>query len=337
MNSRKYETTVGIFVIASLLALLVMVIIIARQEGLFQNYVPYQALFKNVSGLKPGSEVHLAGVTVGNVKDITIRPEGTTVVAFNVMQKYSDRVRADSQASIGYMGLLGEKSLDLSAGSLNQPAIPPDGWVASVEPLDITQLLAKAGPSLENLQKILSNLATLTESLVGKEGGLSKTVDQVQDIVTKINRGQGTVGLIVNDPKLYRETTAAVASARKVFIDIEQGRGALGALIKDPKFKAQMEQALGNLEATSGNLSKSSVDLKEALARLPEISKKLDDFMTDLKKAGKGLPGLVTTGESAAGDAGKAARAVQKSWLFRRNVTQPQEHTIRMDGEAGKK
>ena len=148
MISRRYETTVGIFVIASLVALLVMVIIIARQEGLFQEYMQYRAIFKNVSGLKAGSEVHLAGVTVGNVKDITISPEGSTLVTFNVMLKYSDRVRADSQASIGYMGLLGEKSLDLTAGSLNQPTIPPEGWVASVEPLDITQMLANAGPGL---------------------------------------------------------------------------------------------------------------------------------------------------------------------------------------------
>ena len=128
----------------------------------------YKAIFKNVSGLKPGSEVHLAGVTVGNVKEITISPEGSTLVTFHVIKKYSDRVRADSQASIGFMGLLGEKSLDLSAGSLSQPPIPPEGWVAAVEPLDITQMLAKAGPSLENLQKILDNLANLSESLVGQ-------------------------------------------------------------------------------------------------------------------------------------------------------------------------
>ena len=94
MISRRYETIVGIFVVASLVVLLIMVLIIARQEGLFQQYVEYQAIFKNVSGLKAGSEVHLAGVTVGNVKEITISPDGNTVVTFNVIKKYSDRVRA---------------------------------------------------------------------------------------------------------------------------------------------------------------------------------------------------------------------------------------------------
>jgi len=334
--SRKYETIVGLFVVASLVALLIMVLIIARQEGLFQEYVEYRAIFRNVSGLKVGSEVHLAGVTVGNVKDITISPEGSTLVTFQVIQKYRDRVRADSQASIGFMGLLGEKSLDLTAGSLNQPPIPSEGWVASVEPLDITQMLAKAGPSLENLQKILDNIASLTGSLVGKEGGLTKTIDELQEIMKKINTGKGSLGLMVNDPKLYQETTQTITSARKLITDLEQSKGALGTLVNDPKFKAQVEQTMTDIQATFGNLNKSSADFKEAMVRLPEISKKLDDFMTDLKKAGKGLPGLVTSGETAASDFDKTTKAVQKSWLFRRNVPQPKEHTIRMDAEAGK-
>ncbi|MFI5355311.1 MAG: MlaD family protein, partial [Desulfobaccales bacterium] len=194
MISRRYETIVGLFVVASLVALLIMVIIIARQEGLFQEYVEYRAIFKNVSGLKVGSEVHLAGVTVGNVKDITISREGSTLVTFNVIKKYSDRLRADSQASIGFMGLLGEKSLDLTAGSISQPPIPPEGWIASVEPLDITQMLAKAGPGLEDLQKILHNLADVTSGL-GKPGSdFSKIMDQVRQIVTKVNEGKGTLG-----------------------------------------------------------------------------------------------------------------------------------------------
>jgi phospholipid/cholesterol/gamma-HCH transport system substrate-binding protein len=337
MISRRYETIVGVFVVGSLLALLIMVLVIARQEGLFQEYVEYRAIFRNVSGLKVGSEVHLAGVTVGNVKDITISREGSTLVTFQVIKKYSDRVRADSQASIGFMGLLGEKSLDLTAGSPNQFPIPAEGWVAATEPIDITQMLAKAGPGLENLQKILDNVATLTGSLVGKEGGLTKTIDELQEIMKKINSGKGSLGLLVNDPKLYQETTQTLTSARKVFADLEQGKGTVGALINDPKIKAQVEKTITGLETTTANLSKSSAAFQEALVRLPEIAKKLDDFMTDLKKAGKGLPGLVTTGESAFSDVDNTSKALQKSWLLRRNVTQPKEHTIRMDGEAGKK
>ena len=84
---------------------------------------------------------------------------------------------------------------------------------------------------------------------------------------------------------------------RKFVGDLEKGKGAIGTLINDPKFKAQAED-YGKPRGHLANLSKSSADLKEATVRLPEISKKLDEFLTDLKKAGKGLPGLVTSGET---------------------------------------
>ena len=107
------------------------------------------------------------------------------------------------------MGLLGEKSLDLTAGSPIKPPIPPEGMVASVEPLDITQMLAKAGPSLEDLQKILHNLATFTDSLAEQGRGFEENFRcKSRQIVTKINAGKGSLGLLVNDPKLYQETTA---------------------------------------------------------------------------------------------------------------------------------
>jgi phospholipid/cholesterol/gamma-HCH transport system substrate-binding protein len=324
MISRKYryETIVGFFVLVSLTALFIMVLIIARQEGLFQSYVEYQSTFKNVSGLKPGSEVHLAGVAVGSVKDISIEPTGNTKVTFNVISRYSHQIREDSQASIGFMGLLGDKSLDLSAGSPGKAVIPPKGQVVSIEPLDMTQLLAKMGPTLENLQKLLDNLAKISDTLVSKEGGMRKTFDQLDEIVSKVNQGQGTLGLFVNDPKLYHEGTATMSSARKIFGDLENGKGALGTLLHDQKFKAQMEQAMGNING--------------GLSRLPEISKKLDEFMTRLDQAGKGLPDLVTSGDTMINDVDRTTKAIQKSWLFRRNMPQPQEHTIRLDSQTGK-
>ncbi|MGA7562464.1 MAG: MlaD family protein [Desulfobaccales bacterium] len=324
MISRKYryETIVGFFVVVSLMALFIMLLIIARQEGLFRSYVMYYTDFKDVGGLKPGSEVHLAGVTVGSVESLSIGPGGLCKVTFTVVKKYSHQIRKDSQASIGFVGMLGDKSLDLAVGSPGEPVISPNGEVASIEPLDWTKLMARMGPSLEDLHTILKNLATISKAMAGKQGGISNIVDQLQEITSKVNKGQGTLGQMVNNPKLYHETTATMSSARKMFGDLENGKGALGTLLHDQKFKAQMEQAMGNING--------------GLSRLPEISKKLDEFMTRLDQAGKGLPDLVTSGDTMINDVDRTTKAIQKSWLFRRNMPQPQEHTIRLDAQTGK-
>jgi phospholipid/cholesterol/gamma-HCH transport system substrate-binding protein len=335
MISRKYETIVGIFVVASLLALLAMVIIVARQEGLFQEYVQYRAIFKNVSGLKTGSEVHLSGVTVGNVLNTAINPEGNIVVTFQVIKKYSDRIRKDSTATIGFMGLLGEKSLDLTPGSLGKPAIPPEGLVASIEPLDITQILAKAAPSLQDLQKVLNNLVSLTQGMSKPGSDFSHIMKNLREIVTKINQGKGSLGQFINNPRLYRETTQTIASANKILTGIDQN--IFGALkVGSPEFKKQVAQTSENLQNAIARASEASSSLQEAAVRLPSMLKKLDSFLTNLDKAGKSLPGLVTQGETALGNFNSTAKALQKSWLLRRYVPQPEEHTIRMDAEPGK-
>jgi phospholipid/cholesterol/gamma-HCH transport system substrate-binding protein len=336
MITRKYETIVGLFVVASLAALLAMVVIVAQQEGLFQEYVTYRTIFKNVSGLKAGSEVHLAGVTVGNVLGTAINADGNIVVTFQVLKKYSERIREDSRSTIGFMGLLGDKSLDLTSGSLKKPAIPPDGLVIAVEPLDITQLLARAAPSLEDLQKVISNLVSLTDDLAEPGSDTRKIISEVRSIATKINAGKGTMGKLVNDPALYRDTAEAVAQMRKFVDGLDKGKGLVGTLVNDPAFRDRAVKTMEELQATFANLSKTTADLKEAAARLPDMAKKLESFVVNLERAGKGLPGLVTEGQGLFGDADEAAKAAKQVWPLKRYVPQPQERTIRMDAAPGK-
>ncbi|PIU52793.1 MAG: hypothetical protein COS90_09595 [Deltaproteobacteria bacterium CG07_land_8_20_14_0_80_60_11] len=336
MIARKYETIVGFFVVASLAALLAMVVIVAQQEGLFQEYVTYRTIFKNVSGLKGGSEVHLAGVTVGNVYTTAINAEGNIVVTFRVLKKNSDRIREDTRSTIGFMGLLGDKSLDLTSGSLSKPAIPPEGLVAAVEPLDITQLLARAAPTLEDLQKIINNLVSLTDAMAEPGSDSRKILSELRDIFSKVNAGKGSLGKLVNDPALYRDAADTVAQVRKFAGDLEKGKGLFGTLLHDPAFRDQAVKTMAELQGTFANLNKTTADLKEAAVRLPDMAKQLESFLVNLDKAGKGLPGLVTEGQTLFGDAGQAAKAAKQLWPLRNYVPQPQERTIRLDAAPGK-
>jgi phospholipid/cholesterol/gamma-HCH transport system substrate-binding protein len=331
MIPRKYETIVGIFVVASLIALLIMVLIVAKQEGLFVDYVQYRAVFKNVSGLKPGSEVRLAGVQVGTVKDSAVGADGRITVTFEVMEKYRNQIREDSRASIGYIGLLGDRSLDLTAGSPDKPAVPPQGSVIAVEPLDITEMLTRATPYIETIQKILTNLASITDQLVDPKGDLYRFVGELRVASEKINKKQGTLGLLLNDPKLYQETTKALTSAEKFLASLESTKGLMGTLLYDPEFRAEAQKIMADLREVMAQLRRSTEPIHASIARLPEMAKKLENLLDNLDRASAGLPDLVVTGQEAASDAGKAAQAAQRSWLLRRHVPKAEERTIRVE------
>jgi phospholipid/cholesterol/gamma-HCH transport system substrate-binding protein len=334
MINQKYETIVGLFVVASLAALLIMVLIIARQEGLWQNYLEYQAVFKNISGLRVGSEVRLAGVVVGSVTNTTVRSDGKILVTFDVLEKYRNQIRTDSTATIGMIGLLGDRSLDLAAGTIEKPVLPPGGMIAATEPLDLQELMARAAPSLEAIHKTFTNLAKLTETMDNPKGDFQMALANIRETFQKINQGEGTIGLLLSDPNLYEHSMETVLSAQKLMDSLNNPKGTLGMVVHDPAFRAELRNTLKNFSTLSGHLQQGSVPLSEALAKLPAIIAKVQSFLKNLDQAGEGLPDLVDTGQTALSDMDTVAKGAKKLPLLRRYISKPKERTIRMEREV---
>ncbi len=117
MRTRKLELTVGLFILAGLLTLLILAL---RVSGLTlttsgDTYTVY-AHFDNVSGLTARSKVTMAGVTIGQVKRITFDKNRYTGLVEMSINSDVDTLPADSTASIVTAGLLGEKYIGISVG-----------------------------------------------------------------------------------------------------------------------------------------------------------------------------------------------------------------------------
>ena len=117
MRMRTLELTVGVFILAGLLALAVLAV---RVSGLSTNttgdvYKVY-AHFDNVSGLTTRARVTMAGVTIGQVTDIQFDKNRYTGKVEMAIFNDVDTLPADSAASIVTAGLLGEKYIGISVG-----------------------------------------------------------------------------------------------------------------------------------------------------------------------------------------------------------------------------
>jgi phospholipid/cholesterol/gamma-HCH transport system substrate-binding protein len=116
MNSRKIEISVGIFVIVGLLALAFLAISVGGGRLSFPSSHLLTARFTNASGLKPGSTVRIAGVSVGEVKKITLKPDDmSALVTFRVESGL--KLDDDTVAAIRSAGLLGDKFIALKPGA----------------------------------------------------------------------------------------------------------------------------------------------------------------------------------------------------------------------------
>ncbi|NDV89633.1 outer membrane lipid asymmetry maintenance protein MlaD [Alteromonas sp. 345S023] len=117
MNKYKTEIMVGVFVVLTIGAILLLALKVANQsmtsEG--DTYTLY-AKFDNIGGLKPRSAVKVGGVTVGRVNSITLDQDNfTPVVELSISKKYTGFPETSS-VSILTSGLLGEQYVGFQPG-----------------------------------------------------------------------------------------------------------------------------------------------------------------------------------------------------------------------------
>lgn len=141
-NSRKIEFSVGLFVLMGLLALAFLAISVGNGLLSRPNTNSFTARFTNVNGLKTGSTVRIAGVTVGEVKSIAIKPEDlSALVTFRVDSHL--KLDDDTIAAIRSSGLLGDKFIALKPGA-SGVALEPGAWIVDTEStVDLEDLIAR--------------------------------------------------------------------------------------------------------------------------------------------------------------------------------------------------
>ena len=142
MKKYSMETTVGIFVVITLLCVAYLTLKLGDVSFLGDNSYSVFAKFTSVSGLKVGSPVEMLGMEIGRVAGFTMDQKDQVAVAElkvgNEVKIYDDAI-----ASIKSSGLLGDKYVNIDAGG-GGDLLEPGGTISETEPpVDFMELISK--------------------------------------------------------------------------------------------------------------------------------------------------------------------------------------------------
>src|SRR5208282_1951433 len=190
----------GAFIIITLAILATGVFLIGSRESMFRSSYEVRADFDNVAGLNEGADVRVGGLRKGSVKNIQLpkQPDGKVVVLMDLERETQSIVKLDSVAAIKSEGMLGDKYIEISFGSMDAAKLRDGETIDSQPPVDISDLFGKANQILDTTQGALENVKGATSN--------------INDISTKINQGRGTVGALINDKTIYNQAAATVTS-----------------------------------------------------------------------------------------------------------------------------
>lgn len=142
MKKSSVEMAVGIFVVIGLVCVGYLTIKLGKMELMGDNYYALYAKFDSAAGLKPGSNVEIAGVQVGQVESIKLDP---VMQIANVKMKIENGIELsdDVIVSIKTAGLIGDKYITISSGGSDE-ILAPDSYIETTESaLDIEDLISK--------------------------------------------------------------------------------------------------------------------------------------------------------------------------------------------------
>ena len=128
MQSRSLEIGVGLFLLAGLLALLLLALRVSGLTiGSAQDTYRVYAYFDNTAGVSARAKVTMAGVTIGKVVAVDLDRDTYMGRVTMELDRRVDNLPVDSTASILTAGLLGEKYIGISIGGEEQMLV--DGGV----------------------------------------------------------------------------------------------------------------------------------------------------------------------------------------------------------------
>ncbi|MDB6018626.1 MAG: Mammalian cell entry related domain protein [Pedosphaera sp.] len=262
------ETRLGMFVLLAVIAAFLILELVGG-VNIFKPGYHLKAEFNNISELKVGDPVKMAGVPVGQVEKIGLSEADNKVEILLRLNKDAP-IRTDSTATIKFAGLLGQNYVSISFGNPKSPKLEAGATIATVEQPDINALMAKldeAATGVQNLTKSFTGdkidnlLGPFTDFMKQNNPRLTAIIANFQAVSGQIAEGKGTIGKLVYDDSLYNSASATVtnlqdataeikgtvAQARLVVDQINSGQGTIGKLVKDEALYRETTASMTNL------------------------------------------------------------------------------------------
>lgn len=251
MRTRKKDkqnlVKVGAFISALTLVLMIMVASIGKESSLFAPKSTIRARVSNVSNLKPGSYVELKGIRVGTVASIEIVSEDEVEILFTILEKELKWIRKDTTVAISNAGLVGDKFLEIKGGTKEGGSFDPEKDVLlSEESPGFAAMMTKG----QNIADVTNSILTkLDNILTNMEDG-----KRIVETINAINKASMNLEFITRELKdahigtMVKSVNSSMGSVERIMTRIEKGPGTMNSMIYDDALHEELRGLLGGAQ-----------------------------------------------------------------------------------------
>lgn len=233
------EGKVGLLVAATAVIALIFAWLLGAKNP-FRKTIDFYVTYNFAGGIEVGSPVRVAGIKVGKVEKITFfTPEagsfnapdsrpGEVLTALKIMVSVSkdaaESVRRDSKFYVNLAGIIGERYIEITPGTIKAPKLKMNEMIRGVDPPRIDQLISQSFDLAGKIKQVIEE----------NEGDITKSIKLLYDLSANINK---TVTQLEHS-KLFSTNLGQLTSN---LIEITQDVKALTAKTQTEEGKKTME------------------------------------------------------------------------------------------------
>ena len=306
-SSVKRSVIVGIFVVLGTLFLTAGILLVGNLRETFTTKLELTTVFEDVNGLQKGNNIWFSGVKIGTISNLEFYGFSQVKVTLAIDVKSQQFIHNDAKVKLSSDGFIGNKILVIYGGTADAPVVQDGDILMMEKTLGTDEILATLQKNNENILAISSDLKFITQ---------------------KIAQGEGSIGKLLNDDKLYSDITSTVSSLKNTMNDA----GKMVKSLNEISHNLTKEGTLIN-ELSTDTLIFESV--KTTVIQIQDISAKASTLLADLKVAtndstttlgvllndgesGSNLKETLKNLESSSQKLDEDLEAIQSNFLFRR-------------------
>ncbi|MDX1383601.1 MAG: MlaD family protein, partial [Thermoanaerobaculia bacterium] len=273
MSERFTNFRVGLFVLSALVILIVGSLWILGSSAIVGERVPYTVVLDDSGAVEVGDRVRLAGVSVGRIQGIRLRPLEQPPVLIDIDVRSEIELHEGTTATISTVGLLGAAFLQLVPGPASAPRLAPGGVIEGGAASGFDAALGQVDLLSEKLSGVLDQVSGLLREL---SGDIDPVLANLEVLASEDNA---------------ESLSAILASAESTLSQVETRIGPL----------------LDDLETMTANFSESSEGLPELTA---EIASLVESVNKALGPDGRNIESLLAAAEGTLGNADEALAVI---------------------------
>ncbi len=227
---RKSEWRLGLFIACGIVLFGALVFTISNLNFFNKSY-EIRVLFKFANGIESGAPARLAGVKVGEVKSVKIiydPDDETPLVEVDLLVEEDVLIRQNASVLISTLGLLGEKYVEILPGDKSRDLMKEGDVIVGYDSVPMARLSDLAYQVAQKLDQTIDairdvffkeqNKQDLEDIIINVKSlsdNLNKLAVETNEVMNKINNGEGTLGKILSEDVLYYEILSIVREIKK--------------------------------------------------------------------------------------------------------------------------